>query len=83
MAIELPKETRDDLRDSLKRFFREELDNDIGDLKAELVLQYILQEVGPTVYNKAILDAQTYFQSKLDDLDGTCYEHELTYWSDS
>ena len=80
MAIELPKETRSELRASLKRFFDEELDQKIGDLKAELVLQYILEEIGPTVYNKSIADAQAYFLARTEDLDGTRYEDEQPYW---
>ena len=82
MAIEIRKETRGELIDSLKRFFDQELDQEIGDLKAELVLQFFLEEIGPTVYNKAIADAQAYFHGKVEDLEGTCYEPEQGYWND-
>jgi uncharacterized protein (DUF2164 family) len=82
MAIELPKETRDDLVASLQRYAREELDVELGDLRARLLLDYLLVELGPAVYNRAIRDAQAFFQERALDLEGSCYEPELGYWTD-
>ena len=59
MAITLTPEAEAQTMASLKRYVREELDQDIGDLKAKLLLDYLLKEVGPVVYNQAISDAQT------------------------
>ena len=67
----------------VKRFFAEELDDDIGDLKAELVVDYCMREICPTVYNRAISDAQSYFQGKVEDLGDSCFEPELDYWKKS
>ena len=83
MAIKLPPETEKALYASIKRFFDEKLDDEIGDLKARLVLDYCLREIGPTIYNQAISDAQAWFQGKVTDLDGSCFEAELQYWRDS
>jgi hypothetical protein len=30
--------------------------------------------------NKAIADAQTYFESRVVDLEGVCHEAEFSYW---
>ena len=76
----LPPETEKRLYASIKRFFEEKLDNEIGDLKARLVLDYCLREIGPTVYNQAIADAQAWVQGKVADLDGSCFEPENGYW---
>ncbi len=81
MAITLSPETQKQLQTSIKRYFLEHLDEDIGDLKAGLVLDYCLKEIGPVVYNKAIADAQTYFQERAVDLEGVCYEKEFTFWA--
>jgi uncharacterized protein (DUF2164 family) len=81
MAITLHPDTRKQLTASLKRYFVEHLDDEIGDLKAGLLLDYCLQEIGAVVYNKAIADAQTYFQERAVDLEGVCYEKEFTYWA--
>ena len=80
MAITLPPEAKKQLLDSIKRYVAENLDQDIGDLKAGMLLDYFLKEIGPTVYNQAIADAQGYFQARVGDLEGVCFEKEFTYW---
>ena len=81
MAIELSPETTKQLQASIKRYFAENLDQDIGDLKAGMLLNYCLKEIGPSIYNQAIADAQAYFQGRVGDLEGVCYEKEFTYWA--
>ena len=80
MPIKLPKDATQELRHSLQKYFLEELDQEIGDLRASLLLDFIVAEVGPTIYNKAIVDAQRYFQDKTLDLEGSLYEPEMTFW---
>jgi len=65
---------------SLQRYVGEALDEDIGDLKAALLLDFVLKEIAPTIYNRAIADAQAYFQARTADLEGVCFEEEFTYW---
>ena len=83
MAIRLPPDTTRQLHASIKRYFAEHMDEDIGDLKAGLLLDYVLEEIGPVIYNRAIADAQAYFQGRVADLEGVCYEPEFTYWMPS
>jgi uncharacterized protein (DUF2164 family) len=80
MAIKLPEDTTKKLRASVQRYVREELEQDIGDLKADLLIDYVLKEIGPSVYNQAIADAQAYFSQRVTDLEGVCYEREFGYW---
>ncbi len=80
MAIELPREQREQMIASVKRYFAEQLDDEIGDLKAGLLLDFCLQEICPTVYNRAIADAQAWFLARVGDLEGSCFEPELGYW---
>ena len=80
MAITLSPETTQRLLTSIKRYAAEHLEQEFGDLQARLLLDYCLQEIGPVVYNRAIADAQRYFQERVADLEGVCYEHEFTYW---
>ena len=58
MALELSKDTEKRLIESIKRYFREQMDEDIGDLKASLLLEFCVREIGPSIYNHAIADAQ-------------------------
>ncbi|MEP7060955.1 MAG: DUF2164 domain-containing protein [Betaproteobacteria bacterium] len=80
MAIKLGADTEKYLVGSIKRFFAENMDDDIGDLKALSVLEFCLREIGPSIYNQAIADAQTYFQDKTADLSGARYEPEMDFW---
>ena len=80
-VVTITDEARKQAVASMKRYFAEELDQDIGDLKAGLLLDYFLKELGPTVYNCAIADARTFFQERAADLDGVCYRAEFPYWS--
>jgi uncharacterized protein (DUF2164 family) len=81
MAITLSREVTKQLRASIKRYVAENLDEAIGDLKAGMLLDYVLKEIAPTVYNRAITDAQAYFQGRVADLDGVCFEKEFGYWT--
>ena len=80
MTIKLEKQSRKYLVGSIKRFFAESMDSDIGDLKASMVLDFCMREIGPTIYNQAIADAQTYFQEKAADLGGARFEAEFDFW---
>ena len=80
MAITLAAETQKQAIASIQRYFKEQLDEEVGDLRARLLLDFVLKEIGPTIYNHAIRDAQAYFQGTVIDLDGTCYETEFDYW---
>jgi uncharacterized protein (DUF2164 family) len=76
MAITLPPETIKRLVASIKRYAKANLDEEIGDLKAALFLEFCLKEIGPPIYNKAIADAQAYFTDRIADLEGVCHEDE-------
>ena len=80
MAITLDPQTEEYLLGSIRRFFTEELDDDIGDLKARSVLDFFIREVGPSVYNQAIADAQATMTVAVIDLAGNRYEPEFDYW---
>ena len=81
MTIMLNPETRARFIASIKRYFAEALDDDIGDLKATLLLEFVLREMGPSIYNRAVADAQARLQDMVLELDGSCYEPDPGYWN--
>ncbi len=83
MPIELEPETGKKLVASIKRYFAEHMEEEIGDLKAGLLLDFCLREIGPCIYNQAISDAQVFMQEKVVDLDISLYEPEFGYWTDA
>lgn len=76
----LPDEARKQSIASIRRYFGEQLDQDIGDLKAGLLLDYFLVEIGPSIHNAAIEQAQVYLRDRVADLDGTCTLPEFAFW---
>lgn len=78
--MKLDKDTEKYLLDSIKRFFAQEMEMEIGDLKAGQVLDFFVAEMGPSVYNQAIADAQVYMTEKVSDLAGVHNPAEFDYW---
>jgi uncharacterized protein (DUF2164 family) len=74
MRIELSEERRERILASLAAFFASELDLEISDFQAGLILDFCVREVGAPVYNQAIQDARRFIQDKLADLEGEFYE---------
>ena len=83
MSIELHNETRQTLIASIQRYFNENMDEPIGNMAAGSLLNFVLEEIGPTIYNKAVTDAQARIQSRVMELDLEVYEDEFQYWTKS
>ena len=81
MSITLSPDHTKQLQASIKRYVAENLDEEIGDLKAALFLEFCVAEIGAVVYNQAIMDAQAYFQERANDLEGVCHMPEFAYWT--
>ena len=80
MALTLDRDTTERLPTSIKEFFAVHWELEVGDLKAMLLLEYILKEIGPTLYNCGVLEAQAQAQEMIGELDGTCHEPEYRFW---
>lgn len=78
--LKISKENREKLTRSIKRYVAENLGEEIGDLKATLFLDYVIEEIGPYVYNQAIADAQAYMNDKVADIENSCFAVEGVYW---
>lgn len=80
MPIELDNETTTRAIASIRRYCDENLDEPIGELKARMFLEFILKEIGPSIYNGAIADAQAYFRDRVADLEGACAQQEFAFF---
>jgi uncharacterized protein (DUF2164 family) len=74
MRIQLTDERRERMLRSIRKYFAETLDQELGDLAAERLLEFFVKELGAPVYNQAIQDARKFLLEKLDDLEGEFYE---------
>jgi len=76
-AIVLPDSARKPAIAALRQYFAANLDEEIGELKAGLLLDFILSELGPSIYNQAIADARAFFEERTSDLGAICYRDEF------
>lgn len=80
MTIEIPKEARQQAIASIERYFRENMEEPIGNVAAGALLGFFLEEVGPLVYNKAVAEVQERLQSRISEIDLEVHEDEFQYW---
>jgi uncharacterized protein (DUF2164 family) len=80
MTIELNKEARAAAILSIERWFREHMDEPIGNVAAGGLLGFLIEEIGPSIYNQAVLDVQERLQARISELDIEVHEDEFSYW---
>lgn len=80
MSIELNKEARAAAILSIERYFRENMDEPIGNIAAGGLLGFLLEEIGPSIYNQAVADVQERLQARVAELDIEVHEDEFPYW---
>jgi uncharacterized protein (DUF2164 family) len=80
MTIELTKEDRQQAISSIERYFLENMESKIGNIAASGLLSFFLEEIGPSIYNKGVADAQERLQARVAELDFEVHEDEFSYW---
>ena len=66
--IELSKDARAAATGKLRDYFRQELDQDLSQLPAEMLLDFIGKEIGGVFYNRGVHDSQELVQKKAEDI---------------
>ena len=67
-SIKVTKERRDDIVSEIKNYFLKEREEEIGDLAAGLILDFILEKIAPEFYNQGVYDAHKYMGDAVEDL---------------
>ena len=80
MTIELAKEARATAILSIERYYREQLDEKIGNIQAAALLHFFLEEIAPSVYNQAVAAVQARLIARATEVDIECHEDEFGYW---
>ena len=80
MAVELPKEARAQAIASIERWFQDERGERVGNITASALLNYVLLEIGPSVYNQAVADVQDRLAQRVAEIDVEIHEDEFGYW---
>ena len=66
--IEFSKEERAAATAKLRAYFRDELDQDLGQLPPDMLLDFIGREIGGFFYNRGLYDAQAVVKNKAEDI---------------
>ena len=80
MTIEIPGDARKEAIASIERYFRENMEEPIGNIAAGALLGFFLEEIGPLVYNRAVADVQERLGARIAELDIEFHEDEFDYW---
>jgi len=80
MTIELSREARQLAISSIERWFLENRDEKVGNITAGALLGFMLEEIGPAIYNQAVSQVQERLLERVQELDIEVHEDEFTYW---
>lgn len=74
--MKLPKEEKEQIIESVQRYAEEEWKQTIGRLGAEQWVDFMLQELGPHLYNEALKDARAVLLERMQSLEDELYALE-------
>lgn len=69
MSLKITKEYKEQIVVNIQRYFLEERGEEIGNLAAEFLMDFMIQQIGPHIYNQAVGDAQTLLMQRMASLD--------------
>jgi uncharacterized protein (DUF2164 family) len=68
--IKLDKDKRKQMIASIRTFFENERDEEIGELASSAILDFFLEELAPEIYNQGVFDSYRYISDRAEDLLG-------------
>ncbi|MFL0811348.1 MAG: DUF2164 domain-containing protein [Agarilytica sp.] len=66
--IKISKENRERIVQKVKKYFADELDQDIGGFDAEFSIDFFAKEIGSHCYNQGLFDAHSLFTEKSEEI---------------
>lgn len=66
--LQISKPSKEKMITEIKRFFLEERNEDLGDLAAMIILDFIVESIAPEFYNEGLRDALKSLNEKIDDI---------------
>ena len=80
MAIEIPKEAKQQAISSIERYYQENMDEQIGNLRAGTLLSFFVEEIGPVIDNMAVAEVQERLQNRVMEIDLEVNANPFQYW---
>ncbi|OPJ62879.1 DUF2164 domain-containing protein [Clostridium oryzae] len=66
--IVITDEKKKEMISSIKEYFLDDRDEEIGDLAAGMILNFIIDELAPEFYNQGVFDSYKYMNERIEDL---------------
>lgn len=67
------QEQKKRMQEEIIYFFKEERDEDLGIIGAETILDFFLDMLGETIYNKALDDVKLWFTRNMENMESDYY----------
>ncbi|OME06529.1 MULTISPECIES: DUF2164 domain-containing protein [Paenibacillus] len=74
--LKIPREHKLQITASMQEYFDTELSSEIGQLASENLLDFMLKELSPYIYNQALADARKMIEQKMISLEEEIYALE-------
>lgn len=74
--IKFDKEERSALIGKIQRYFADDMDQTLGNIPAEQLLNFFTEEIGPYYYNQALSDAQAAMTRAVEGFNDLIYDLE-------
>ena len=76
VEIKLDDSVKAEVVAKLQKYFKDELQQEIGSFDAEFLLDFFSKEVGGYYYNQGLADALKSFENKMEDVGESIYQLE-------
>jgi uncharacterized protein (DUF2164 family) len=76
ITIKLPREEKDEIIEKVRTYFETERSETIGEIGAEQLIDFMIKELGPYLYNKGITDARVLINEKINQIEDELYSLE-------
>lgn len=76
LPLKLPREQKQQITSSIQDYLDTELSIEIGQLASENLLDFMLKELSPYIYNQAIADARKVIDQKMVSIEEEMYALE-------
>jgi uncharacterized protein (DUF2164 family) len=77
MKVNLPKETKEKMVQKIQEYFIFERSEEIGELGAQILMDFMLTEIGPYIYNQGVKDAKIVVEQKMGNIEEDLYSLEI------
>jgi uncharacterized protein (DUF2164 family) len=74
--MKIPRAHKELLLNKIQSYFESERSEEIGELAAESLLDFMMKQLGPIIYNQAIRDARTVIMQQMERIEEEVYALE-------